>query len=330
MSSVTTIFSGHIVPESEIENFLFQELLKLIDLYNDGAITFMDLYYKLTAEINTLGKEKVLDILKSPTRETLYSLFQNSVPTLQINGLAIPRNSVVVVKNREEVYNYYRKYPILKPVVKNPVPLGIMSSLKAISSVVKGMNAYTIVIPDLPWKHVDALATLVLMCRLANIKLISNTPIVFREEIPTHDINPRLLSLANEAVFLSTQQITSRFKPALRKFIEDYGLQEKAELYGINIYDLPWREDWWNYLNVKSEVDQKLLEECLKAGLPEYVARKIASWKVYNINSIIKLIGEIYLDVQESYYREKAVEIISNWYNVKPEVIRNLLRGDNP
>ena len=171
----------HFVKQEEARYFVYSHLLKLIDLYIDSAITFQDIYYRVMAE-PILSQEERLAIVKSPTRETILKLWKGEEPKYQINNVAIPVDAVIVVENKAVMWRLIRQYPFLKPITTKPVSLGVMTSLKCISSIVKGMRR-PIVILDLPWKHQDALATIVLMTRLANIRLITNIPTVLIEEI---------------------------------------------------------------------------------------------------------------------------------------------------
>lgn len=316
----------HFIKPEEARDYIYSEILRLIDRYTDKAITFMDVYYRIMAE-PLLSIEEKRQIVMSPTRETILKLWKGKKPQYAINGVAIPLDAVITVESKAKVYRYVQEYPFLKPIISKPVALGVMSALKCISMFVKGMRR-SIVIPDLPWKHEDALATIVVMARLANVKLITNMPVVLKEEINT-EINPRLLTLdASTTINISAKNISRIFEPALRKFIEDNRFEDVAKtLYGIDVYKLERREDWWNYLGFNSTFNQELFEKAIRSGIPAEVAKKIATWKVSSIFDVVKLAREIMLMIPDQYYFMKVLEFLASNYNYRTEVLMALLDG---
>ena len=139
------------------------------------------------------------------------------------------------------------------------------------------------------------------------------------------------MSLSNaNIVRVSVSDISRRFMPALKKFIIDYGYEGIAkQLYGIYVEQLPWREDWWNYLDIRTTINQKLYEEAIRYGLPPYAAKKIATWKIHNVNDIVKLVRELRLMIRDDRYFEKALTFIAEKYNIRPEILKTLIDANN-
>ena len=166
------------------------------------------------------------------------------------------------------------------------------------------------------------------------MRLITNMPLILVEEVKAYETyNPRLLTLGDlgvTVVRVSVKDITRRFEPALKKFIEDRGLVGVAKtLYGIDVEKLAWREDWWNYLDFKPDVDEGRFRRAFSCGLTSRLAKKVASWRVRNLADVVKLARELRMEIQDDQYFRRVLEFLSSEFNVPADVLETLLYAND-
>jgi len=306
------------VKPEEARDFVFQHLEDLLKEYQRGEVTFMDVFFRVKSEPVLTDQEKDA-ILRSPTIPTLRKLWLGAEPKFMLDGVDVS-NAVVVVKNFIVLSNLVRMYPYLQ-AVHRPVPLGVITAYKAVSSIVKGFpeGLDIMIYQPILWRE-DVLSVLLLLARIAGIKVLSTTVLILRPELEAvQGVSARMMSFGE--VLAVPVVISERFEAAVKRAILKYGKAEVArQIYGVDVDKLHDREDWWNY-GVKTTFDEERFKRALEFGYPKWAARRIASWSVSGVNDVVELFRQ--LDTLMPGFKHE--EFLSKEFNLRPEVLRSLV-----
>lgn len=334
----------------EFRELLYNRLREIIVGIKSGLYTYNDLFYVLVAELQfgSLTREQVNALLKSPTLQTLDAIFGKTT-LYEIDGVKLSSPVLVVTPDRETAVKLLQSYSFLTPWTdaKN-IEYTVVSVYKAISEIVKGIeqrvqDLKVFIYRPRAWrarKQVNALKTLVLLCRLACVPILSGPQIVVDVEAKAiiENASGRLRALMEELLesgqdymSISFRDISEEFRPAIAEFLRRRDWSEELcikleQLSGLRCNELPIDSAWWCFGNTPREVDKEKYELAKKLGFDDRTARKIASWKVESINDVVRLLRDLaysYRDVE--YFRSSVVPKIAQIFNMKTEILLQLL-----
>ncbi len=334
----------------EFRELLYNRLREIIVGIKSGLYTYNDLFFTLIAELQfgSLTREQVNALLKSPALQSLDAIFSKTT-LYEIDNVKLSSPVLVVTPDRNTAVKLLQSYSFLTPFtdVAN-IEYTVVSAYKAISELVKGIEQK---VPDIkifiyrphtwrPRKQVNALKTLVLLCRLANVSVLSNPQIVLDAEAKAlvenssgrlRALMEELLESVQDYMTISLRDISEDFRPAIAEFLRRRDWQEELcskleQLSGLRCSELPIDSAWWCFGNTPREVDKEKYELAKKLGFDDRTARKIASWKVESINDVVRLLRDLaysYRDVE--YFRSSVVPKIAQIFNMKTEILLHLL-----
>ena len=335
------MYMKFISPNShEFRELLYERLKQIIIGLKEGLYTINDLFYILNAEyrLGSLTKEQVTKLLQSPSIKTLDEVFGKEV-VYKINDLTLPEPPcLVVTTTREEAIKLLNQYSILTPFTsRDRIEYTVVSVFKAISLLVtSGKIVNYIVIPNINqflrnYRFTNALKCLVILCRFANISIISKPIIQLtteKKQIEGFITKIDLFDEDSTLVITLDTEVSSDFRPAIREFIERHGISDDLvkQITGKTRYDFELSSEWYLFGKEKHEFNKQIYDTALKLGFDKTTARKIACWKVESINDIVRLLKDLQYQFRDrEYFINNVIPKICMIFNQKPEVITQLL-----
>ncbi len=321
------------ITAEEYRREIYRHILEIVKLYCEGVYTINDIVYILSSlvELGDVDRSVAEAIIQSPTVSTVEKVFNNVEPRYEIDGVPIDTPALVVTPSREHAVQLLDRYPHFTTSLRGEVT--VVSIYRAISLIVLGRCRGRRIVVYRPTlftgKAHDALRVLILMTTILNIPTISRPALIPR---PLMEIETKLdlLDKYGREVIHVDIHVRDEFKPALRELWERYGRDEKIremiKIYtGVDVREIPRREDWWRYSKATSNIDYNIYEEARKL-FNDRIAEKIARWRVRDVRDVVKLLRDLKYDFRdENYFKSVVIPSICKMFNVDIDVVMRLL-----